>query len=226
MNAWRSSARSIESAGNALGKFGANLDERNPPSSEMNSICRGLSELLYRHAPPRPRDGGKWALEVPLQGEPQPPPEPPPSQEVCDQRTRGHARAHAGPEPKPMSGRNRRVQGQLKATQQQVLFALRLLFPMLILQFEKQAGSFTQQNSMWLVTHKSPLWPKPEPMLGRSQHAQGQSGAAPQHVLHSYRLLLPPAKSLQLEAHAGSLTGPCTVLHEQQKLIRRAHFYA
>eukprot|EP00965_Chrysotila_dentata_P165182 5454162-Pleurochrysis_carterae.AAC.1 len=97
---------------------------RTKPSSEMNSICREPSEL-YGHAPPRPRDGGKWVLEVPLQGQPQPPPEPPPSQEWCDQRTRGRAGAHAGPEPAPTSGRNRRRQGQLMTLVSSVALAIR-----------------------------------------------------------------------------------------------------
>eukprot|EP00965_Chrysotila_dentata_P203292 6181625-Pleurochrysis_carterae.AAC.1 len=66
--------------------------------SELNGICRGRPELL-RYAPPRPSNGQQWASDsMPLQRSTQAEPEPP-SRAECDQRTRGRAGAHAGPEP-------------------------------------------------------------------------------------------------------------------------------
>eukprot|EP00965_Chrysotila_dentata_P001811 59710-Pleurochrysis_carterae.AAC.1 len=195
---------------------GAHLD-RTKPSSEMNSICRGLSEL-YRHAPPCPRDGGKWALEVPLQGEPQPQPEPPPSQGACEQRTRGRAGAHAGPEPEPVSGRNRHAQGQSSKVKQHVLASDRLLLSMMFLQLEMHTERYTWQNSTRHEKQKL-SWSQVEHMPGRNGCAQVQSRAVQQQTLSLHRLLLPMMSS-QLEMHTQKGTGHHITCLEKQKPTR------
>eukprot|EP00965_Chrysotila_dentata_P088286 2915495-Pleurochrysis_carterae.AAC.1 len=100
-------------------RAGEKLGESCPtkPRSELNRICRERPELP-RYAPRRPRDGWQWALEVPFQRETQPQPGPPPSQRVCEQRTRGRAGAHTGPEPVLVPRRNRHEKGKLDVAQQ------------------------------------------------------------------------------------------------------------
>eukprot|EP00965_Chrysotila_dentata_P076043 2512635-Pleurochrysis_carterae.AAC.1 len=79
--------------------------------TEKNWARREHSETL-RCAARRTRKGRQWALGVPSQGTTHVEPTPP-SQAACAQRTRGRARALAGPEPASMLGRNRHEVGKM-----------------------------------------------------------------------------------------------------------------
>eukprot|EP00965_Chrysotila_dentata_P076529 2527044-Pleurochrysis_carterae.AAC.2 len=95
-----------EGAGN---KMGESITTK--PRTGIKRYGHGHSEEP-RYAPLCPRVGQLWTLEVPLPGSTQAGPGHP-SQAECKQRTRGRARALAGPEPAVEFGRNRLDAGEM-----------------------------------------------------------------------------------------------------------------
>eukprot|EP00965_Chrysotila_dentata_P011911 391587-Pleurochrysis_carterae.AAC.1 len=152
---------------------------RTKPSSEMNRICRELPELL-RCASPRPRDGQQWALEVPLQRATQAGPKPP-SREVCDQRTRGRAGAHAGPEPVIVSGRNRHNTGKMRVAQQHV----HGIHKPLLLTFLLCLGPTVERSSKKEISREERIQPARQPnLLAKSRHSRGDGTGVLTHPTH------------------------------------------
>eukprot|EP00965_Chrysotila_dentata_P261923 6214408-Pleurochrysis_carterae.AAC.2 len=149
----------------------------------MKSICRERPEL-HRYAPPRPRDGGQWALEVHLQRETQPHPEPPPSHEACDQGTRGRAGAHAGPEPNLVPGRNRHKKGQSRVVKQQAHGTHKLLLTIILLHL----GSNAQRNDKHgTIREELTKLPRQLKLLASHSHARGNSTVGTTQQTHDMK---------------------------------------
>eukprot|EP00965_Chrysotila_dentata_P152557 5041478-Pleurochrysis_carterae.AAC.1 len=105
-----------------------------------------------RCASPHPRKGQQWTKGVPSHGCIQAAHEQP-SQAECDQRTRGCAEAHAGPEPDLVPGRNRHKKGETKEAKQYAQWPHRLVLILAFTLMSLQPSPHVQGNKWHETIH-------------------------------------------------------------------------